>query len=321
MITGLHMANLSNSSHLTEAGGDHSVLRSLNSAGKTGNAATLSGSGSHSSVVDKLDVPTRAGSAGRTSALSVELSVQTKALAEAIALLQTVDAALVEMDKKLGEMTELAEEAAKPGHSKYERAILNVAFQKLKGDVDGIADSVTFNGEQILKGGDGPDGALTREFGAGENAFTVTVPPATLADLSADLVSADISTLEGAVTALDNLQEAAGNLDVRRRNIALEIQSIASEQFLIGVAAMAEQTAAAGREVLDQPDAALEFSKKIARDIARQAEVFLSEGAAEGVQQLLTGLNTAAGDDGATGDARTSDPDPNTPGPSLESAA
>ncbi len=73
---------------------------------------------------------------------------------EGTSLLQVADQGLRAIDDALSEMKDLAKQASSTTTplSRGERAILNAEFQKLRSEIDRIADQTEFNGIKVLKG-------------------------------------------------------------------------------------------------------------------------------------------------------------------------
>ncbi len=82
------------------------------------------------------------------------LATATSNAREGASLLQVADRGLGAIDDALTAMKYLATQASSTTAplSRQERAILNVEFQKLRTEIDRIADETEFNGIKVLKG-------------------------------------------------------------------------------------------------------------------------------------------------------------------------
>ncbi len=85
---------------------------------------------------------------------------------DGISLIQTAEGALDETTNILQRMRELAIQSANGIYSDTDRATLNAEVQQLKAEVDRIADSTSFNGQNIL---DGSLGDVALQVGSNSN--------------------------------------------------------------------------------------------------------------------------------------------------------
>ncbi|MFL0803037.1 MAG: flagellar biosynthesis protein FliC [Agarilytica sp.] len=85
---------------------------------------------------------------------------------DGISLIQTAEGALDETTNILQRMRELAIQSANGIYSDTDRATLNAEVQQLKAEVDRIADSTSFNGQNIL---DGSLGDVALQVGSNAN--------------------------------------------------------------------------------------------------------------------------------------------------------
>ena len=90
----------------------------------------------------------------------------TAELVRAETMLQIAQEAFTAIEIIYAGMQDLAEMALNENLTDDQRAILNAAFQELKQDIDDIIEATVFDGDQILKGGDGPDGAYVISLSA-----------------------------------------------------------------------------------------------------------------------------------------------------------
>ncbi|VUD56434.1 B-type flagellin [Thalassocella blandensis] len=124
---------------------------------------------------------------------------------DGISLIQTAEGALGETTNILQRMRELAIQSANGIYEDKDRATLDAEVQQLVAELDRIAETTSFNGQNIL---DGTLGAVELQVGAQANQtieFSVTAVDADtlgMGSLSADVVGAEIAS-DGSELALD----------------------------------------------------------------------------------------------------------------------
>lgn len=165
---------------------------------------------------------------------------------DAISLLQTSEGAMVEITNMLQRMRELAVQSASDTYDTNDRKFLDDEFQALKGEINRIAKTTTWNGSTIMD-----QTSQTRNFQVGANSTTDNVmsisfkdfsfTPANAAvaatqdtiDLSAAVTTAGVTRFSGTVagvnvtlTGLTSLAlTAAGNESAGVTTLASELQT------------------------------------------------------------------------------------------------
>jgi len=240
---------------------------------------------------------------GRISAEANARATGSRNATSAVSLLQAADDGLSEIAARLDTLATLADTASSDDLSDAERATLNVEFQSIKAEIDTIVEQTTFNGTALLQGGDGPGGALeiSVKVGTGSDAadtITVTIAPASVADLSSDLDTGDITTEANAETAADSVEAAQDAVNAIRAGIAGDIQRFAA-------AARNNQEIEGGlgdaAAVLTSPAVAVDMAQLLATRIAEDSGFRLSDQTIDRIQKLLIGLEIPS--------ARAEDPD------------
>ncbi|MGB1372735.1 MAG: flagellin [Aequoribacter sp.] len=174
---------------------------------------------------------------------------------DAISMIQTADGALNEVSNMLQRMRELAVQSSSGTVSTTDQDALGTEFDQLAAEIERIADSTQFNGNNLL---DGSAGAVT--FQVGPNASqTVSVtfanfetanadsPTGPLGDIDIDgdgdltdsaagLASLDISSagdttaaLHGITSALDNLNSQRATLGAAMNRLEYTADNLANE--------------------------------------------------------------------------------------------
>ena len=145
-------------------------------------------------------------------AISQGLTSQVRGLNQAvrnandgISLVQTAEGALQESTNILQRMRELAVQSANGTYSSGNRNTLDAEVQQLKSELDRIADTTSFNGQNIL---DGSRGKIDLQVGAYSNQTISmeigSMDTKSLGGSGGDIVSAEVTGGSGALTAIDS---------------------------------------------------------------------------------------------------------------------
>ncbi len=175
-------------------------------------------------------------------------------------LLQTADGGLSNIGDALTQMQSLAAQAMNGALSTADRAALDVTYQALAAEVDNIASSTEFNGQQLL------DGSYTNQQ------FLLGLDPATAGAIStisidnsdiATLVgggAGDVTTVGNATTAFGNMQTALDNLALSRAQVGADISSFEFRSDIITTAGDALDEARSAQEDVDIAQAQSDYS-------------------------------------------------------------
>lgn len=136
---------------------------------------------------------------------------------DAVSMLQTAEGGLQSITDNLQRIRELAVQASNDSLGSTERGYLNTEVGQLINEINRVADSTTFNGQQLLNGtgGTNTDGQFTFQIGAGTSSndnFAVT-----LADVNTDAMGASgTGTIAGTAVVADL---TAGDLTVNGTDV------------------------------------------------------------------------------------------------------
>jgi flagellin len=178
------------------------------------------------------------------NALNADFTALTQGLRNAndgIGMMQIADGALSQYDGMLQRATELASQAASGTLSDSERDMLNVEYQEIIKEIDRVADTTNFKGENLLSKdgpvqksvyvGDtqvqsqitasigGPDGAGAAALGLSGTSIASQSDALSALSSVRDAV-ADVSKMRGAIGAQQNrMTNAIGVMQVQSQNI------------------------------------------------------------------------------------------------------
>jgi flagellin len=227
--------------------------------------------------------------AGRFAAEAKARSVAASNAVEASSLLQSADDALARIRAKLDQLIALAQRAASAHLSDFERAQLDALFQALKSEIDAIAATTEFSGVPLLQGGEeaGEDLEVSFKVGTGaaeQDEITVSIAPASAADLSAGLADDSLRSEAGAAEAEMDAAEAVEAVDAIRAGIAGDQQRFAAAYR---TSRTMEQANESVRQALTSPSVAIDLSRVLAERIAEEGGVALTGRAIDRFRQLL----------------------------------
>jgi len=175
-------------------------------------------------------------------AISEKMKAQIRGLGQAernandgISLVQTAEGAMDEISGMLIRMRELSVQAANGTTDSAQKGFLNNEFQQLSTEISRIADSTTFNGTQLLNGGQ----SITLQVGTGTDSTNDQIN-VSLKDVSADSTAINISTNTidtasnalASITALDsaitNLSEQRGKMGAVQNRLESTVRNLAT---------------------------------------------------------------------------------------------
>lgn len=144
------------------------------------------------------------------------LDMAVKNANDGISLLQTADAASSELTGMLNRMRELAIQSANDIYTGEQRNSLNNEVVELQAEMNNIILNTQWNGMRILDGGAGSSGIVKLQVGA-QGADMVTVEMGSLnSGAISSVQTIDISTQNGANSALATIDEAIAQIDESR---------------------------------------------------------------------------------------------------------
>lgn len=149
------------------------------------------------------------------------LSKATSNAQDAISLFQSAEGGLNETQAILQRMNELATQAASSTNASADAAAITNELSTLADEMDHIANSTNFNGNNLLSG----TGTLTFQIGATSNTF--------------DLMTFNLSSIQGGAAHLgvDSSKVSVGSADAAHASITLitaAIQSVSTARSTLG---------------------------------------------------------------------------------------
>lgn len=186
-----------------------------------------------------------------------------------ISLVQTAEGGLSGSADILNRMKELATQAANGTYSDSDRAALNGEFNQLKENLNQIASTTNYNGQNLLDGSLSGDNALTLQVGseAGQKASV------SIGDMSANglnIADLDIGSLDGASSALEALDGAINSLSSTRGDLGAVQNQL--ESTVNSLETGRENIAASESNIRDL-DMAKEAINRMQKSIQQQASI------------------------------------------------
>jgi flagellin len=228
--------------------------------------------------------------AGLGISKSMEAQVRSYAVAErnandGISMAQTADGAAEQVHGILTRLRELAVQGANGTLSTNDSQNLNTEFQALTGEVDRIANVITFNGQNLL------DAVATVTYQVGinnsaDNVISVTFGGANVSALGLSLISVStvsdaqgaLNTLDTAIqtlaqvrtrfgTAMNRLQGAVANLQSLQTNLSASLSRIRDADIAQETSALARNQvlSQAGASILSQANQAPQLALSLLR--------------------------------------------------------
>ena len=168
--------------------------------------------------------------------LSAQINGLTTAMRNAmdgISLVQTAESAMGQITDNLQRMRELAVQSANGTNSTTDRTAMNTEFTQLRDEIERLADSTSFNGNNLLNG----PAAMNIQVGA-DNAVSATTNRVTIATTA--LIDAQTATLGTGSTVTGG--DVSQTLTIASANVA----DIAATELTINGTALAAVSGATG---------------------------------------------------------------------------
>jgi len=202
---------------------------------------------------------------------------------DGISCVQTAEGALNEVHDMLQRMNELANQAANGTNTDDDRGYLDQEVQQLLEEIDRVADTTTFNEQNLL---DGSFTGIALQVGA-ENGNTIGMSIDAMDKTGLGLTAIDIGTATGAAAAIDDIKAAIETLSSQRADLGAVQNRL--EHTINNLDNVVENTTAAEAQIRDT-DMATEMVKYSNNNIlaqAGQAMLAQSNQANQGVLSLL----------------------------------
>lgn len=223
-------------------------------------------------------------------AISEKLRAQTNGLGQAssnaqdaISLVQTAEGALNETHSILQRMRQLAVQSSNDTNTADDRAAIQKEVSALNDELDRIATTTQFNGQNLLDGTGGMAGSFTFQVGA-NSGQTVTVAFAKADTTTLAVGTADVSTQAGAASALTAIDAAIKTVSGNRADLGAVQNRL---QHTINSLSVASENAAAAESRIRDTDMAKEMSSFSRSQILSQAGVSMLAQANSAPQSVL----------------------------------
>ena len=199
---------------------------------------------------------------------------------DGISLIQTADGALSESTSALQRMRELAVQSSNGIYNSTDRAAMNAEFSQLQSELTRISEQTTFNGQQILNGDFG-GGSFQVGANGGE---TIEVSIGDMSLESLGLGGLDISTFDGAQSALDSIDEALATISDSRAGLGATQNSFEST---ISNLENTSVNVSESRSRIADTDYAAEISNLVQSTILKQAGISIQVQARQSAETAL----------------------------------
>lgn len=223
-------------------------------------------------------------------AISEKLRAQTNGLnqatsnaQDAISLVQTAEGALNETHSILQRMRQLAVQSANDTNTSDDRAAIQKEVTQLNTELDRIANTTQFNGQNLLDGTGGTAGSFTFQIGA-NSGQTVTVAFAKADSTTLAVNAADVSTQAGASSALTSIDAAIKTISGDRADLGAVQNRL---QHTINSLSVASENSAAAESRIRDTDMAKEMTSFTRSQILQQAGVSMLAQANSAPQSVL----------------------------------
>lgn len=202
---------------------------------------------------------------------------------QATSILQTADGGASNISDILSRMKSLASQSSSATVTDSSRAYLNSEFTALTDQIDSIATGTRYSGQSLLDG--------TSAFASGAavlvgstSADTITVTIDSLKSSTLGVGSLDISTQDGATSAIDTLDSAIDKVSAARANIGAQESRF---NFSASSISTQSQNLQAANSAITDVDIASEQAKLSSSQVKVQAAVAAESSANQMPQYLL----------------------------------
>ena len=188
---------------------------------------------------------------------------------DAVSMLQTFDGAAQVIDEKLVRMKELAEQAATGTYTSSQRTIMHNEFDKMRSEIDRIANATEFNGIKGLNA----SSTITIHFGPGNTAqdsYKITRQNMTKTSSGLNISSLSISAAASAQSALAALDSAIQSKDEGRAHFGAMINRLRST---VSASQIQREKLQAAEAQISDVDVASEMATMTRNQVLAQAGV------------------------------------------------
>jgi flagellin len=185
---------------------------------------------------------------------------------DAVSMLQTMEGSLAVVDESLVRMKQLAEQAATGSYSDSQRLIMDAEFKEMANEIDRIANSVNFNGIELLNSA---TGTTNIHFGS-SSTLTINMADMRAAALGIDSASVDITSTSSAIAAMTALDDAINTKDSARAAFGYKMNRLEATGMVLGI--QVENLMTAESRISDV-DVATEMAQLTRNQVLAQAGV------------------------------------------------
>ena len=188
-----------------------------------------------STAMEQLSTGTRINSAKDDAAglsIGTTMTAQIRGMNQAvrnandgISLLQTAEGAMIEQTNMLQRMRELAVQSVNETLDDTQRGYLNDEFTALKSQIDDVANNTTWNSKALLTGSASTPTTFTFQVGANKG-NTLSVDVAGTTKTALEIESMDIETIDGASTAIEDIDKSIDAINSSRAKIGAGINRL-----------------------------------------------------------------------------------------------
>jgi flagellin len=206
-------------------------------------------------------------------AISEKMRRQVRGLTQAsanaqdgISMVQTAEGALNEVHDMLQRMNELAVKAANGTNQDEDRGYIQQEVSNLQSEITRVKETTTFNEQSLL---DGSVQDIALQVGAeGTDSNQIALNIASLDETVADALAVDVSSADGAKTAIDDIASSIKSLNEQRSNLGAVQNRL--EHTINNLNNVVENTTSAESAIRDT-DMATEMVKYSNNNILAQA--------------------------------------------------
>ena len=205
---------------------------------------------------------------------------------DGVSCVQTAEGALTEVHSMLQRMNELAVKAANGTNTDADRTAINLEVVALKSEINRVKQSTEFNTLKLLNG-DFKSGKAIQVGAANVDEQRINIKIQSVGCSSIGIASVDVSTLEGARTAISMVNNAIATVSEMRSGLGAVQNRL--EHTIANLDNVVENTTAAESSIRDTDMASqmVEYTKNNILQQAGQAMLAQANQATQGVLSLL----------------------------------
>ncbi len=212
--------------------------------------------------------------------VSEQLRTQVRGLAmgnrniqDGVALLNIAEGALIEIEDMLQRMRELSIQAANDTLTGTERNYIQVEFDRLKEEIDRIANGTQYNSQKLLNGADiwSTGGVLhvgPNDNTDGTDAVILTIGGVTTGSMSIDGTNCVVTSQTGATAAINSLDTALDYVNTLRADLGAQTNRL---EHALSNQENQEQNMTAAESTIRDADFAQETTKFTRNQILQQS--------------------------------------------------